>query len=288
MSTPLSIGSSTFSNRSNATLYVPKGAKSAYSSANYWKDFASIKEFPDSDVNQDGEVDVADVVDIARFVIDNPSDSFDEFLADINIDNDVDISDAVTLVNEILGDTEFTKSRDALATGSANDVLSLVDNGDGTLSLCMNNETDFTAFQFELNLPDGMDVASIVLNKARKNGHQILFNKVKNGCYKVTALSVSNNTFQGGIGELLRFSLDGLVCDDVVVDDIRFITPQGMSCRFDDLLVSGAATDIDGILSGAGQQTNDGFWYSISGAKMGERPTAPGIYIHNGKKIRVK
>ena len=41
---PLSIGSTTFSNRSNATLYVPMGTKEAYEAADYWKDFKEIVE----------------------------------------------------------------------------------------------------------------------------------------------------------------------------------------------------------------------------------------------------
>jgi hypothetical protein len=42
---PLTISSSTFTNRTNATLYVPKGSKAAYKAATYWKDFKSIVEF---------------------------------------------------------------------------------------------------------------------------------------------------------------------------------------------------------------------------------------------------
>lgn len=43
-STPVSISSSTFSNRANATLYVPAGCKAAYEAENYWKEFKEIKE----------------------------------------------------------------------------------------------------------------------------------------------------------------------------------------------------------------------------------------------------
>ena len=42
--TPVAIGSNTFSNRKNATLYVPYGCKSAYAAANYWKEFKEIVE----------------------------------------------------------------------------------------------------------------------------------------------------------------------------------------------------------------------------------------------------
>ena len=41
-STPVSISSSTFTNRANATLYVPAGSKAAYETADYWKEFKKI------------------------------------------------------------------------------------------------------------------------------------------------------------------------------------------------------------------------------------------------------
>ncbi len=46
--TPLEIGSDTFSDRANATLYVPAGCKTAYEEADYWKDFGVIEEMPNS------------------------------------------------------------------------------------------------------------------------------------------------------------------------------------------------------------------------------------------------
>ena len=42
--TPVKIGTYTFTNRKNATLYVPSGCKSAYMAANYWKEFKEIVE----------------------------------------------------------------------------------------------------------------------------------------------------------------------------------------------------------------------------------------------------
>ena len=48
METPPAIYEETFSNRANATLYVPAGCKVAYESADYWKEFKSIEEIVDS------------------------------------------------------------------------------------------------------------------------------------------------------------------------------------------------------------------------------------------------
>ena len=42
--TPLTITELVFTNRANATLYVPAGSKAAYEAADYWKEFKEIKE----------------------------------------------------------------------------------------------------------------------------------------------------------------------------------------------------------------------------------------------------
>ena len=73
--TPFTISKSVFSNRSNATLYVPAGSREAYQAAGYWKEFKEIIEienitFADSkvkalcvanwDANGDGELGYAE------------------------------------------------------------------------------------------------------------------------------------------------------------------------------------------------------------------------------------
>ena len=47
----MSISSYTFTNRWDATLYVPIGSKTAYEAANYWKEFKEIVEEGTSGIN---------------------------------------------------------------------------------------------------------------------------------------------------------------------------------------------------------------------------------------------
>ena len=50
--TPVSISDNVFSNRANATLYVPQGSKSAYQATKYWKEFKEIIEIDPSGIDQ--------------------------------------------------------------------------------------------------------------------------------------------------------------------------------------------------------------------------------------------
>ena len=77
---PLPLSSTAFStnfqfssNRNDATLYVPKGSKSAYAMANYWKGFKSIAEMPElraiGDVDGDGKVNISDVTKLVNIIL---------------------------------------------------------------------------------------------------------------------------------------------------------------------------------------------------------------------------
>ena len=50
--TPVAITEYVFTNRTNATLYVPKGSKSAYQAADYWKGFKEIVEIEVTGIDQ--------------------------------------------------------------------------------------------------------------------------------------------------------------------------------------------------------------------------------------------
>lgn len=56
------------------------------------------------DVNNDGSVDISDVVAMVNHILDNSStEAFNATGADLNNDDNIDISDVVSLVNMILG-----------------------------------------------------------------------------------------------------------------------------------------------------------------------------------------
>ena len=280
--TPLAIGSLTFDNCTNATLYVPKNSKPAYQSAIYWKDFKAIKEFPDADVNQDGVVNVVDVVDIARYVVDDPSPSFDKFLADLNGSGEVSVTDAVVLVNEIAGETSWARRSEQ--STAANDQLLLFANADNSLSLHLEGDGQYTAFQLDLHLPADVDLTKALLNAQRKQKHQLLYNKVGEGVYRIIGLSTSGRTFLGNAGELLNMQLDDFATEDIMMDNIHFITPAAADVLFEPVMLTTETTGIAAV------NKTDGVDHRVVYNLNGQRIAAPqkGLNIVNGKKLIVK
>ena len=105
--TPLPIGESTFSNRTDATLYVPYGCKAAYEAADYWKEFKEIIEIGDAD--GDGSVDVNDVTSTINHILNKPVASFYEKAADVDGDGVIDVNDVQGIIDIALGKVKTTE-----------------------------------------------------------------------------------------------------------------------------------------------------------------------------------
>lgn len=234
------------------------------------------------DVNTDSKVNVVDVVDIARYVVETPSETFREKLADLNKDLTVNIADAVVLVNHIAGDQNFAS---AMASRRSFNYdlcqLQLQSTQEDELSLCLDGDADFTAFQFEVELPQGVDMSAIHINSKRKESHQLLYNKVAENRYRVVALSLSNAVFKGCEGELLNITLEGLGTDGICIHDIHFVTTNGTDICFDDLDSNSMVTGITDLRN----YLNDTI-YDLQGRRLSK--VQRGVNIINGNKVVIK
>ena len=87
-------------------LYVPYGTAERYKARVGWKNFTNIVEMEPAaepgDVNQDGAVDIADVVAVYNIMAGNSQSGFD---GDVNNDGATDIADVVAIYNIMAGAT---------------------------------------------------------------------------------------------------------------------------------------------------------------------------------------
>ena len=68
-----------------------------------WVNTISMADIQMGDVNDDGEIDIADAVCVVNFVVGKPVPTFNTNAADVNGDGDIDIADAVHIVNIVVG-----------------------------------------------------------------------------------------------------------------------------------------------------------------------------------------
>ena len=135
--TPISISQKTFTNRFNATLYVPTGSKSAYLNAEYWKEFYKIIDNDTTnnalkgDVNGDGEVTTTDIAMIVNYILGIPVDCFNTANADIHENGEIDINDVVATVNSILGNNDGNGNGNGNGNGEDDDSQAHISCPDG-------------------------------------------------------------------------------------------------------------------------------------------------------------
>lgn len=96
-------------NLEDATLHVPACAIDDYKNTKPWSGFGNIVPLTDAkvgDVNDDGNVNISDVVALVNHILGNSSSAnINTTTADVNNDSKIDISDVVALVNLILKGT---------------------------------------------------------------------------------------------------------------------------------------------------------------------------------------
>ena len=91
-----------------------------------------------------------------------------------------------------------------------------------TLSIGLENEEPIIAFEFYMQLPDGISIAldeneelDVTLNSERSNRHILETTDCGNGLYHFMCYSNRNNTLKGNSGELVSVNL---ICDENVED----------------------------------------------------------------------
>ena len=132
------------------------------------------------------------------------------------------------------------------------------------LSVELNNETEFTAFQMDLTLPDGFSVATtineddeevldIALGADRKKStHLLAYNVLSNGTIRIASYSNANAAYKGTSGEIVRFRIVAkesvaLGTYTAQLSNIIFTTADAVDHRLDATDVSIAYSASQGV-----------------------------------------
>jgi hypothetical protein len=208
----------------------------------------------------------------------NPSDNFNLLAADLNEDGEVDIFDVVKTLNLALRNNVTSRNM-ARGTSDTEEPVILTATANGVL-LDINNASRFTAFQFDVEVADGVELTETHLTA--NTGNHKLYN-IKNGenTYRVIGISMDNSTLTDNGHGLIELSFSKV--GHVHISNIVFVTPQETKVHF---------TSSDAVVTGIGssryQYAEEIF--DLSGRKIDadQNRMTKGVYIINNKKVIIK
>ena len=191
----------------------------------------TVKTFIPGDVNDTHTVNVADIVTTVRYVLEmNPS-PFIFDAADMNGDDEVTVTDIMLIARLILYPM-MNAPRHAPALTDVNDCMSgedisLTTGEPRTVSIALNNARDYSAFQLDLNLPEGLTASNFQLTD-RAASHALEINTLTDGKVRALCYSPAIEAIDGNSGAVLTFDVTATsaVQGDIIVDGIELVTTE--------------------------------------------------------------
>ena len=230
------------------------------------------------DANGDGEVNIADAVATVNHILGVANESFFASRANMNGDEDIDIFDVTLIVNAALS---AAGGNSPVLTRSHTDHVAAeavrLSAEAGRLYMGIDQASQYTAFQFDLSLPQGVELTDVRLASATTD-HQLAFLRRDDGTYRVAGLSMTSQPLATEGNRLVELQLSGSVSEGAVsVSHVLFVTPASELVAF----IGESLAD---------RSAAQGDIYDLQGRKLGQRmqQLSKGIYIVNGKKVMIK
>lgn len=267
------------------------------------KSTVTVASYQPGDVNSDGKVNVADITVIANNILNLPNNTFVEAAADLNGDGKVNVADITCLANLILygnitGEAAVAKAMFAGAPAIKVSIPSINTQRGNTVQLPVNisnKNAVFSAFQFDVALPAGVEIMDASVCASRTTSGQILFNyaKQEDGTFRIMGANLDGRAFAGNDGSVVLLTLaanDTAESGVVEINEI-VLAENGNSyelSKVTGLLTVNEPTGIDRILWKDGKVTVctvNGVVIKTNATEADIDQLPQGIYIINGQKV---
>ena len=236
----------------------------------------NVKAYLLGDANNSGTVSITDVVVTAQYVLELNPQPFVFEAADANADGNITVADVSRIAWMVLNPTLNAPLR-APALWNNGDRMSgngitLMPGETRTVSIRLDNEMDYSAFQFDINLPEGLTASNFQLT-GRAGSHAFDVNTLHNGNIRALCYSPALTAIDGHDGELLTFDVTarGNVNGDITVDGIELVTTGCQSVKLDDFTIGvNNATSVNESISGKAIVKVE--YFNLAGQRM-EQPS---------------
>ena len=180
-------------------------ASASYLSAMQWNEFKITKRYIVGDANSDDLVNVTDITTIINYILGNNPENFNFDAADCTPDSIINVSDITMVINLILSGstTEVVGEWEVNTEDNVNiDDFNLAPGETRNIDVKLCNSQAYTALQFDLRLPEGLEIVSI--GKAdRIAKHNIHSGTLPDGTVRFIAYNMQNADIKGNDGAII-------------------------------------------------------------------------------------
>ena len=168
------------------------------------------------DANVDGRVNVLDYQKVLNMILDptlQPAGDTDLFAnIDINQSSVIEVGDLTAIVNYILNQ-DWQSYAAARSLGATHESLSMnmtsLENGIQRIAVNLQNANEYTAFQMDMVMPEGMKIVSTSLTNRAGESHKLYSRTQLDGSTRLLASSVKGESFGGNDGAVLYIDVEG-------------------------------------------------------------------------------
>lgn len=204
------------------------------------------------DANVDGRVNVLDYQKVLNMILDptlQPEEGTDLFInIDINQSEVIEVGDLTAIVNYILnGDwQDYAAARSMNRGGNENLSLSYssVSSSVQRIAVNLENANNYTAFQMDVVLPDGMKIVGTSLSSRAGESHKLYSRTQLDGSVRMLVSSVNGEAFSGNEGAVLYIDVEGANANSVEILNILFSDVNANTREFK---LGSSVTGIDAI-----------------------------------------
>lgn len=181
------------------------------------------------DANVDGRVNVLDYQKVLNMILDptlQPAEDTDLFVnIDINKSDVIEVGDLTAIVNYILYQDwqGYAAARGEKIEGES---LSMT-RETNRIAINLANVSNYTAFQLDLVLPEGMKMVGAELSNRAGESHKLYSRAQQDGSIRMVASSVTGEAFSGNEGAVLYINVEGTGTPEllnILFSDVNAVT----------------------------------------------------------------
>ncbi len=229
----------------------------------------TVNSFLLGDANSSGDITITDVVVTARHILFYNPQPFVFDAADVNYDGQITVTDAVRIAYMVLNGTPMGIPSRMLASASNDRMIGTgawVTGNTGTVSILLENALDYTAFQLDLYLPDGMTACNFRLTD-RAGSHTLGTAIGDDGKTRVLCYSPTLQPIHGSQGAVLTFDVKGVANGEILADGIELVTTDGETVNLTPFTIS--FNEVSGISGATTSRTVTGVdYYNLAGQRV--------------------